>query len=132
MPIQVQAIHDIKDVLIRNQIERLYDISPEFIDGQDAIEQLDQALSTDTTLYTANFNDKIIGAVWCIRLNVHSCLLNYVVIHPANRGRSVAERLVAELCRLEEAQGVQEFQPGCGATFRCLQHLAKLPRDVPQ
>jgi ribosomal protein S18 acetylase RimI-like enzyme len=28
--------------------------------------------------------------------------LEYIVVHPANRGRGVAERLVEEVCRMEE------------------------------
>ena len=126
MPIVVQAVHDIKDVLIRNQIERLYDISPEFINGMDAITQLEAALENNSRLYIASFNDKIIGAVWCERLTAQRSRLSYVVIHPANRGRSVAERLISELCRFEEADGICEFEPSCGATYRCLQHLGKL------
>ena len=34
-------------------------------------------------------------------------MLEYIVVHPANRGRGVAERLVEEACRIEEAKGVK-------------------------
>ena len=37
---------------------------PEFGDGQDAVEQLEQDLQQYTTVYTAEFNSKIIGAIW--------------------------------------------------------------------
>ena len=30
----------------------------------------------------------------------------------------VAERLVEEVCRMEEEQGVKQFEPGCGAIHR--------------
>ncbi len=46
--------------------------------------------------------------------------LEYIVVHPANRGRGVAERLVEEACRMEEEKGVKQFEPGCGAIHRCL------------
>ncbi|MCH4248097.1 acetyl-CoA sensor PanZ family protein [Acinetobacter populi] len=125
MPIQVEAVTDLKDVIVRNQIERLYETSPEFGDGQDAITQLDEALDQDTVLYTAVFNDKIIGAIWSEGTGT-TRLLEYVVIHPANRGRGVADRLISETCRIEEAKGVTKFEPGCGAIHRCLVHLGKL------
>ncbi len=38
--------------------------------------------------------------------------LEYIVVHPANRGRGVADRLVSEVCRMEEAKGVQHFRAG--------------------
>ncbi|KAA8733128.1 PanM family protein [Acinetobacter qingfengensis] len=128
MPIQVQAVTDVKNAVIRNQIERLYENSPEFADGQQAIVQLEQALKEDTVLYVAIFNDKIIGAVWCQRTD-QSSLLDYVVVHPANRDRGVAERLVTELCHFEEIQGVTQFQPGCGVIHRCLQNIGKLSNE---
>ncbi len=38
---------------------------PEFSDGSDAIEQLEQNLAHYTLVYTAEFNTKLIGALWC-------------------------------------------------------------------
>lgn len=122
MPIQVEAVTNLRDVLIRNQVERLYELSPEFGDGLDAITQLDDALAKDTVLYIASFNDKIIGAIWCQRQN-KTRLLEYVIIHPANRDRGVADRLISEVCRIEKLQGAEQFIPGCGAIHRCLAHL---------
>ncbi|TXJ07111.1 MAG: GNAT family N-acetyltransferase [Acinetobacter sp.] len=125
MPIQITAITDLKDVVIRNQVERLYEISPEFGSGQDAITTLENALEQDTILYVAMFNDKIIGAIWSEGTGT-TRLLEYVIIHPANRNRGVADRLISEVCRIEEEKGVTTFQPGCGAIHRCLVHLGKL------
>ena len=125
MPIIVEAVSDLKDALIRNQIERLYETSPEFGDGQDALDQLDTALKQDTLLYTAIFDDKIIGAIWCKGLGPTK-ILEYVVIHPANRGRGVSDRLISEVCRLEEEKGAQSLKPGCGAIHRSLSRLEKL------
>lgn len=125
MPIEITAISDLQDVTIRNQIERLYEASPEFGSGQDAITELEEALEQDTTLYAAIFNDKIIGAIWS-QGTAEQRLLQYVIIHPANRNRGVAERLISEVCRIEEEKGVKTFQPGCGAIHRCLVHLGKL------
>ncbi|MFC3902851.1 Acetyltransferase (GNAT) domain-containing protein [Acinetobacter marinus] len=125
MPINVEAVNNLSDAMTRNQIERLYETSPEFSDGQDAVNQLDTLLAEDTVLYTAIFNDKIIGAIWSVGTGSHRLLQN-IVVHPANRGRGVADRLVGEVCRIEEESGVKTFSPGCGAIHRCLAHLGKV------
>jgi ribosomal protein S18 acetylase RimI-like enzyme len=125
MPITVHPKTTIENEDVRNQLERLYDTSPEFGDGKDAIEQLEQNLSQYTLLYTAEFNTRIIGAIWCTGQGDRKTLEN-IVVHPANRGRGVAERLVSEVCRMEEAKGVHHFEPGCGATHRCLSKLGKI------
>ncbi len=125
MPITVHAKTSIQNQDVREQLERLYDTSPEFGDGQDAIEQLEQNLAQYTILYTAEFNTKIIGAIWATGQGDSRTLEN-IVVHPANRGRGVAERLVGEVCRMEEDKGVKKFEPGCGAIHRCLMSLEKI------
>ena len=125
MPITVHAITSLENPEVREQLERLYDTSPEFSDGQDAIEQLEQNLAQYTLLYTAEFNTKIIGAIWSTGQGESRTLEN-IVVHPANRGRGVAERLVSEACRMEEEKGVNHFEPGCGAIHRCLSSLEKI------
>ena len=125
MPITVHAKTSLENEEVRNQLERLYDTSPEFGDGKDAVEQLEQNLAQYTLLYTAEFNTKIIGALWCSGQG-ESKVLENIVVHPANRGRGVAERLVEEVCRMEEEKGVKIFEPGCGAIHRCLAHLGKV------
>ena len=125
MPITVHAYTSLEKEELRSQLERLYDTSPEFGDGHDAVEQLEQNLAQYTLLYTAEFNTKVIGAIWCSGQGENKTL-EYIVVHPANRGRGVAERLVEEVCRMEEAKGVKVFEPGCGAIHRCLSHLGKI------
>ena len=125
MPITVHAYTSLENDEVRGQLERLYDTSPEFSDGADAIEQLEQNLAQYTSVYTAEFNTRLIGAVWCTGQG-ESKTLEYIVVHPANRGRGVAERLVSEVTRIEEEKGVKNFEPGCGAIHRCLAHLDKI------
>ncbi|WP_010327669.1 GNAT family N-acetyltransferase [Acinetobacter johnsonii] len=125
MPITVYAYTSLEKEELRSQLERLYDTSPEFGDGHDAVEQLEQNLAQYTLLYTAEFNTKVIGAIWCSGQGENKTL-EYIVVHPANRGRGVAERLVEEVCRMEEAKGVKVFEPGCGAIHRCLEHIGKI------
>lgn len=125
MPITVHAYTSLEKEELRSQLERLYDTSPEFGDGHDAVEQLEQNLVQYTLLYTAEFNTKVIGAIWCSGQGENKTL-EYIVVHPANRGRGVAERLVEEVCRMEEVKGVKVFEPGCGAIHRCLEHIGKI------
>lgn len=125
MPITVHAYTSIDEEEIRDQLERLYSSSPEFPDGATAIAQLQQALAQYTLLYTAEFNTRIIGAIWCTGTGEEK-KLQYIVVHPANRGRGVAERLISEVCRMEEAKNVQHFVPGCIAIHRNLLRLGKI------
>ena len=53
MPITVHAKTSPENQEVRDQLERLYDTSPEFGDGKDAVEQLEQNLAQYTLLYTA-------------------------------------------------------------------------------
>lgn len=125
MPVTVHAHSVLNDENLRVQLERLYETSPEFGDGAEAVERLDQALGQDTVLYTADFNDKVIGAIWSCGQG-DSRLLQYVVVHPSNRGRGIAEQLIERLCEVESANGVAHFKPGCGAVHRILAHLNRL------
>ena len=78
MPITVHAYTSLENDEVRSQLERLYDTSPEFGDGQDAVEQLEQHLNQYTLLYTAEFNTKLIGAIWCTGQG-ESRTLEYIV-----------------------------------------------------
>ncbi|MEB3754604.1 GNAT family N-acetyltransferase [Acinetobacter sp. MD2(2019)] len=125
MPISVHVYTSIDDEEQRDQLERLYNSSPEFPTGAAAIAQLQQALSQYTLLYTAEFNQRIIAAIWSSGSGAERTL-KYIVVHPANRGRGVAERLIDEVCAQEQAKNVQHFIPGCGAIARNLAKLGKL------
>jgi GNAT superfamily N-acetyltransferase len=125
MPVTVHAYATLTDDHLRKQIERIYETSPEFADGEDAVAQLDISLARGDVLYTAEFNDKVIGAIWS-RGDGDERLLQYVVVHPSNRGRGVAEQLLEEACKLEAEKGVKHFRPGCGAIHRMLAHLDRL------
>ena len=110
---------------LRDQVARVYETSPEFADGQDAVTQLDRALSEGSVLYTAEFNDKVIATIWSCGSG-DTRVLQFIVVHPANRGRGVAEQLVEQVCHAESDKGVKNFKPGCGAIHRMLAHLERL------
>ena len=119
MPITVHAYRSLENLGIRTQLERLYDTSPEFGDGQDAMQQLEQDLQQYTTVYTAEFNSKIIGAIWSTGQG-ESRVLEYIVVHPANRGRGIAAKFVKQVTDLERKKGNTRFVPGCAAIHRIL------------
>lgn len=125
MPITVHSYTDLSKDDLRNQLSRLYETSPEFGDGDDAVQQLEDAIQHGSQIYTAEFNEKVIGAIW-VSGDGTTRLLHYVVVHPSNRGRGVAERLIEGVCEAEEQKGVKQFKPGCGAIHRCLSHLGKI------
>ncbi|MEC7118375.1 MAG: GNAT family N-acetyltransferase [Pseudomonadota bacterium] len=125
MPISVHAYQSLDNPEHRAQVARVYETSPEFADGEDAVQKLDTALAEGDVLYTAEFNDKVIGAIWS-RGTGEERLLQFIVVHPANRGRGVAEQLVEQACLTEEKKGATRFKPGCGAIHRMLAHLERL------
>ena len=125
MPVTVHAYSELKDENLRSQLIRLYETSPEFSDGTEAVKQLEDAMQKGSLIYTAEFNDKVIGGVW-VSGEGTSRLVHYVVVHPSNRGRGIAETLIGGVCAAEEKNGATEFKPGCGAIHRCLSSLGKL------
>ncbi len=128
MPITIHAYTALSDQPLsdlRDQVAHVYETSPEFADGQDAVAKLDIALAEGDLLYTAEFNDKVIAAIWSRGMG-NTRLLQFIVVHPANRGRGVAEQLVEHVCNTEADKGVIQFKPGCGAIHRMLAHLERL------
>lgn len=130
MPITIHAYEALNPGLA-DQLEDLYDTSPEFADGVVAVQKLEAALARSaqsyTTnfhakLYTAEFNDKVIAAIWVTGEGAER-LLQYIVVHMSNRGRGVAEQLIRAVTEHEQALGIQRFEPGCGAIHRTLAHL---------
>ncbi len=125
MPITIHAHDSLENEGFSHQVERLYDTSPEFADGAHAVEQLEQAMTRGDVLYTADFNEKCIAAVWA-RGQGEERLIQYIVVHPSNRGRGVAEQLIKAACEQEALKGVKHFRPGCGVIHRILAHLELL------
>lgn len=127
MPLTILAHQQIDRPELSEQIAHLYDTSPEFADGHDALQRLNQALAAGDTLYLAMFNEKPIGAIWArLTDQPDTRLMQYIVVHPANRGRGIAEELVRQGCAAEEAKGAQHFKPGCGAIHRLLTRQNRL------
>lgn len=123
MPLIVRR-HDSLDTETAERLVALYDHSPEFGSGEAALTQLQTALGQGTYLYIGWFNDKPIAAIWSQPTDqANARLLRYIVVHPANRGRGIADQLVAQAVAQDKTGGIAQFSPGCGAIRKLLTRL---------
>lgn len=128
MPLESFAIRHFDDnQLAKNdpelklRIEKLYDTSPEFATGLDAIALFEKAFARGGSLYLGMFNGKPIAAIGCFDEGIETKrLLQYIVVHPANRGRGIAAKFIKQVTDLERKKGITSFTPGCGAIHRVL------------
>lgn len=124
MPITVHTYASLEKEEIYSQIERLYVVSPEYENESQAISMLIQHLNKGAVLYVAMFNDKIIGSVLAMGAS-HERILDQLVVHPANRGRGIARRLIEEVDKIENEHGVQKIVSTCPVIEKLLQECAK-------
>lgn len=126
MPLESVAINSfeknpIKDPEIKLRIEKLYDNSPEFNTGAEAIALFEKAFTQGNLLYLGMFNDKPIAAMGCFDDGqTDTKRLQYIVVHPANRGRGIAAKFIKQVTDSERKKGVTSFVPDCGAIHRVL------------
>lgn len=124
MPLTAKAHNQLADDDLCRRLEHLYNTSPEFADGRAAVAHFKAKLAKGDLLYVGMFNANPIAAVGMFNNGKpDSRLLQYIAVHPANRGRGIAEKLVAMACQQEQAKGIQTFEPGCGALHRILARL---------
>ena len=127
MPLESVAINSfehnkIADPMLKLRVEKLYDNTHEFASGAAAIEFFEAAFKKGHLLYLGMFNDKPIAAIGCFNEGIDdNRRLNYIVVHPANRGRGIAPRLVKQVTDIERKKGVTHFEPGCTAIHQILQ-----------
>lgn len=128
MPLESTAIRHFDDnplakddPELKLRIEKLYDNSPEFASGKEAIELFEKTFAKGGQLYLGMFNGKPIAAIGCFDEGIENKrLLQYIVVHPANRGRGIAAKFIKQVTDLERKKGVTSFIPGCGAIHRIL------------
>jgi GNAT superfamily N-acetyltransferase len=104
MPVTVAVASAPLDVVLQSSLRRVYTDYPGFASPEAAVAVLAEAVSAGDTLYTAVFNARVIAAV-LTRGAGETRHMRYLCVHATNLGRGVAERLVAEVCRLEAARG---------------------------
>lgn len=126
MPLESVAINSfdknsINDPELKLRVEKLYDHTHEFASGAEAVAFFEQAFKKGQLLYLGMFNDKPIAAIGCFDDGqTDSKRLQYIVVHPANRGRGIAPKFVKQVTDIERKKGVTSFVPGCGAIHRIL------------
>ena len=106
MPVLVSVAAAPLSPQVMADMEKVYVDSPEFASGAAAAEVLADATSDGDTLYLGVFNGHNISAV-LVRGDGDSRSMRYLCVHHATRGRGVAERLVAEVRRLEQERGTR-------------------------
>lgn len=122
MPVIVTAERSLSAPL-QAGLQRLYDSSPEFAGGAQAVATCERVLAEGGLCYVGWFNSKPVAAILAYG-SKDARTLRWIVVHPANRGRGIADRLVSETCRLEREQGFEQFLPGCTAIARLLKITA--------
>jgi GNAT superfamily N-acetyltransferase len=106
MPLTVESFQFALPDALRIQLVKVYKDTPEFASGESAMEVLEEALGVHgSVLYSGVFNGKHICSVLATGDGPHR-QLRYLCVHPANRGRGIARRLMDEVRRLEADQGV--------------------------
>lgn len=111
MPVVVETASAPLDRELAGELLRIYSDSPDFTAPETAVAVLADALANGDTLYTGVFNQRHIAAV-LVRGEGPTRYLRYLGVHPATRGRGVAERLVAEVRRLEAERGTEWLEAG--------------------
>jgi GNAT superfamily N-acetyltransferase len=118
MPVNVSA-EQLLGPELEHGLVKLYDSSPEFSNGQEALAKGQDVLEAGGLWYVGWFNGKAVAAIMASG-EPNNRTLHNIVVHPANRGRGIALRLVSEACRQEREQGSSHFLPGCTAIARLL------------
>jgi len=104
MPVAVEiAASPLTDALAA-ELLRVYVDYPAFTSAEAALAVLEEAVAAGDTLYTGVFNNRHIAAA-LVRGAGETRHMRYLSVHAATRGRGVAERLVAEVRRLEAERG---------------------------
>lgn len=125
MPLTAVAHHSLTDDDLNARLAKLYDTSPEFADGEAAVNFFKSALSKGDVLYAGMFNDKPVCAV-AARGQGEVRTIQFIVVHLANRGRGLASELIRQVCEDQLRVGAKRFEAGCGAIHRILTELGYL------
>lgn len=126
MPLETIAINSFEENIIDDPnlklwIEKLYDNSQEFTSGTEAVAFFEQTFKQGNQLYLGMFNGKPIASIGCFDDGeTDKKRLQYVVVHPANRGRGISAKLIKQVTDLERKKGILTFIAGCSVIHRIL------------
>lgn len=105
MPVIVERVSQQLSTEMSEQLLKVYADSPEFDAADAAVNALNTALNQGATVYAGVFNKRAVAAV-LVSGEGDTRQMRYLCVHPATRGRGVADRLVSEVRRLEAENGV--------------------------
>ena len=104
MPVEVREIRRVLPDDVAASLERVYVDCPGMASAEDALGRVRAGLARGDRFYAGLFNGKWIAGVLVVGEGAER-FLRYLAVHPATRGRGVAERLIGEVRRLESELG---------------------------
>ncbi len=121
MPLEAIAINDLDAPLIKKparahelaeRLQALYDADDAQPDGKVVLDILEQGFKHGQCLYVGMFNDKPIAAVGCFDDGqTDAKRLQYLTVHPENRGRAIDAKFIKLVYDCEVKKGVRQFVP---------------------
>lgn len=104
MPVEVFEFHHELPVDVASMLDKVYVDTPGTSGSVEVLQEVEKGLKNGGRYYAGQFNGKWIAGVLVSGLDGER-VLRFLAVHPATRGRGVAERLVNEVRRLEAEQG---------------------------
>ncbi|WP_198334815.1 hypothetical protein [Psychrobacter namhaensis] len=121
MPLEAIAIHSLDTPLIKKparenelseRLHALYDSDDTQPYGAEVLSLVEQGFTRGQYLYVGMFNDKPIAAVACFDDGqTNAKRLQYLTVHPQNRGRAIDAKFIKLVYDAEVKKGVREFVP---------------------
>ncbi|WP_367110703.1 hypothetical protein [uncultured Psychrobacter sp.] len=121
MPLEAIAINDLNAPLIKKparknelaeRLQALYDSDDSQPSGEEVLSIIKQGFKRGQYLYVGMFNDKPIAAVGCFDDGqTDSRRLQYLTVHPQNRGRAIDAKFIKLVYDAEVKKGVRQFVP---------------------
>lgn len=139
MPLEAFAITRLDAPLINKparknelaeRLEDLYNVDDDQPDGSRVINLIEASFARGGCLYVGIFNDKPIAAVGCFDDGqTNSKRLQYLTVHPQNRGRAIDAKFIKMVYDLEIKKGVRAFVPADPAIHQIMSDYGLLALD---
>lgn len=121
MPLEAIAINNLDAPLIQkpsrehelaDRLRALYDADDSQPAGEEVLAIVEQGFKRGQCLYVGMFNDKPIAAVACFDDGqTDAKRLQYLTVHPQNRGRAIDAKFIKLVYDAEIKKGVRQFVP---------------------
>ena len=97
---------------LAERLQALYDDDNSQPDGKEVLAIIEQGFKRGQCLYVGMFNDKPIAAVGCFDDGqTDAKRLQYLTVHPQNRGRAIDAKFIKLVYDAEIKKGVRQFVP---------------------